>query len=75
MWYEVIYSFGVTSAFMFGVVYMSAPFNYWDTGRWHRRWYSGIRTEQNTKRDHRLTGNMYVMSTLDSIPDVEEKAV
>lgn len=37
MWYEQFYSGFVTMAFIGGALYVSAPFNYLDTGRWFRR--------------------------------------
>uniref|UniRef100_A0AC34QFP7 NADH dehydrogenase [ubiquinone] 1 alpha subcomplex subunit 1 n=1 Tax=Panagrolaimus sp. JU765 TaxID=591449 RepID=A0AC34QFP7_9BILA len=69
MWYEQFYSGIVTAAFVAGALYASGATNYWDNGRLHRRDVTGPRRDQLIKRDHRLTGNYYVINGLESIKD------
>uniref|UniRef100_A0A0K0FU27 Complex I-MWFE n=1 Tax=Strongyloides venezuelensis TaxID=75913 RepID=A0A0K0FU27_STRVS len=67
MWFEQAYSGIITTAFVAGAMYMSYPFNKLDTGRVFRRNYCTRDRVYNSKRDHRLTGNQYVLSGLESI--------
>ncbi|CAD5224688.1 unnamed protein product [Bursaphelenchus okinawaensis] len=69
MWYEQIYSGAVTMAFIVGALYVSGPLNYLDTARLYRRNTANEPRISITKRDHNLTGNYYVISGLESIPD------
>ncbi|KHJ90928.1 hypothetical protein OESDEN_09217 [Oesophagostomum dentatum] len=69
MWFEQFYSGIITLAFVAGTCYMSYPFNIWDTGRKYRRDYCTPSRIALSKRDHRLTGNQYVISDLNSISD------
>ncbi|MFH4976504.1 hypothetical protein AB6A40_003213 [Gnathostoma spinigerum] len=69
MWYEQMYSGVITILFVGGAIYMSWPFNIWDVGRPYRRNYGNIRRIHLSQRDHVLTGNQYVISGLESIPD------
>ncbi|ETN77613.1 hypothetical protein RB195_012652 [Necator americanus] len=69
MWFEQFYSGLITLGFVAGACYMSYPFNIWDVGRAHRRDYCTPSRIALSKRDHRLTGNQYVISGLDSISD------
>uniref|UniRef100_A0A0N5AQ41 Complex I-MWFE n=1 Tax=Syphacia muris TaxID=451379 RepID=A0A0N5AQ41_9BILA len=39
MWYEYLYSGGITVAFVAAALYMPLPFNLWGTGRPNRRNY------------------------------------
>ncbi|VDN56209.1 unnamed protein product [Dracunculus medinensis] len=70
MWFEQIYSGIITIAFVAGACYISCPFNLLDVGRKYRRDYGTTGRIAMSKRDHRLTGNQYVISGLDSIPDM-----
>uniref|UniRef100_A0AC35UEV8 NADH dehydrogenase [ubiquinone] 1 alpha subcomplex subunit 1 n=1 Tax=Rhabditophanes sp. KR3021 TaxID=114890 RepID=A0AC35UEV8_9BILA len=67
MWFEQIYSGIITTGFVAGALYMSYPFNKIDVGRAFRRNYGTRDRIHNSKRDHRLTGNQYVISGLESI--------
>ncbi|CAJ0561369.1 unnamed protein product, partial [Mesorhabditis spiculigera] len=67
MWFEQVYSGGITLAFVAAACYLSYPFNKWDVGRAYRRNYGTNQRVALTKRDHRLTGNQYVIADLDSI--------
>uniref|UniRef100_A0A1I7WQB5 NADH dehydrogenase [ubiquinone] 1 alpha subcomplex subunit 1 n=1 Tax=Heterorhabditis bacteriophora TaxID=37862 RepID=A0A1I7WQB5_HETBA len=69
MWFEQFYSGIITIGFVAGACYMSYPFNKWDVGRAFRRNYCTTRRVELSKRDHRLTGNQYVISGLESISD------
>lgn len=71
MWYETIYSTGLTGFFILGVMYMSGPMNMLDIYRPHRRSLISNREMQTIMRDHRLTGNYYKINGLESIPDAE----
>ncbi|KAH7722309.1 Protein F31D4.9 [Aphelenchoides avenae] len=69
MWYEQIGAGVITWACIAGALYISGPANLLDVGRWYRR---DTATEERcilSKRDHRLTGNQYRISGLDSIKD------
>ncbi|CAJ0946764.1 unnamed protein product, partial [Mesorhabditis belari] len=69
MWFEQIYSGFVTLAFVGAACYISYPFNKLDVKRAYRRNYGTNERVMLSKRDHRLTGNQYVISGLDSIKD------
>ncbi|WKY09772.1 hypothetical protein Q1695_002262 [Nippostrongylus brasiliensis] len=69
MWFEQFYSGVITIAFVAGACYMSYPFNKLDIGRAYRRDYCTPARIELSKRDHRLTGNQYVISDLSSISD------
>uniref|UniRef100_A0A1I7ZB65 NADH dehydrogenase [ubiquinone] 1 alpha subcomplex subunit 1 n=1 Tax=Steinernema glaseri TaxID=37863 RepID=A0A1I7ZB65_9BILA len=69
MWYEQFYSGIITIAWVTGACVMSYPFNKLDVGRAFRRDYGSVNRIHLTQRDHRLTGNQYVLSGLESIPD------
>uniref|UniRef100_A0A0M3I5K7 NADH-ubiquinone oxidoreductase MWFE subunit n=1 Tax=Ascaris lumbricoides TaxID=6252 RepID=A0A0M3I5K7_ASCLU len=70
MWYEQFYSGAVTIFFIWGACMMSYPFNLLDVKRPFRRNYGSVNRIQLSQRDHRLTGNQYVISGLESIPDM-----
>uniref|UniRef100_A0A7E4UP40 NADH dehydrogenase [ubiquinone] 1 alpha subcomplex subunit 1 n=1 Tax=Panagrellus redivivus TaxID=6233 RepID=A0A7E4UP40_PANRE len=69
MWYEQFYSGMITLGFTAIAIYVSGATNYLDNGRLHRRDLSGPHREKLLKRDHRLTGNYYKISGLESIQD------
>uniref|UniRef100_A0A914Q9G4 NADH dehydrogenase [ubiquinone] 1 alpha subcomplex subunit 1 n=2 Tax=Panagrolaimus TaxID=55784 RepID=A0A914Q9G4_9BILA len=69
MWYEQFYSGFITLAFVWGACNVSAVTNYIDLKRLYRRDLSGYDRNMLLKRDHRLTGNYYKMSGLESIKD------
>uniref|UniRef100_A0AAF5DAY1 Amino acid permease/ SLC12A domain-containing protein n=1 Tax=Strongyloides stercoralis TaxID=6248 RepID=A0AAF5DAY1_STRER len=68
MWFELMYSGAITTAFVAGALYVSYPINKLDNnGRAYRRNYGTPERIYHSKRDHRLTGNQYVISGLESI--------
>ncbi|VDK53605.1 unnamed protein product [Anisakis simplex] len=82
MWYEQLYSGAITIFFVWGACLMSYPFNRLDVHRAYRRNYGNLERLichfttfnnnfriQLSQRDHRLTGNQYVISGLNAIPD------
>ncbi|KAI6190200.1 Complex I-MWFE [Aphelenchoides bicaudatus] len=69
MWYEQAWSGIVTWGLLCGTLTMSAVFNYVDVGRLHRRHTAFGEKLEMSKRDHRLTGNQYRISGLESIKD------
>ncbi|KAI1713362.1 hypothetical protein Ddc_11913 [Ditylenchus destructor] len=76
MWYEsIIWCSAVTMGFVQGALYIWAPANWFTVGRWQRRQLETPNRTWMLKRDHRLTGNMYILNTLDSIKDEDEKPV
>ncbi|VDD94070.1 unnamed protein product [Enterobius vermicularis] len=69
MWYEYLYSGVITVGFVAAALYTSLPFNLWGVGRPYRRNYDTSKRVELSQRDHRLTGNQYVISGLQSIRD------
>ncbi|KAE9555616.1 hypothetical protein FO519_001194 [Halicephalobus sp. NKZ332] len=69
MWYEQFYSGIITIAFTGVAMYASGLTNYLDVGRLYRRNLGGNQRPELLKRDHRLTGNYYKISGLESIKD------
>ncbi|KAF8385774.1 hypothetical protein PRIPAC_74916 [Pristionchus pacificus] len=71
MWFEQFYSGMITMAWVAGACYMSYPFNKWDVGRHYRRDYCTPARVALSQRDHRLTGNQYVVKGLEGIPEAQ----
>lgn len=69
MWYEQLTAGVITWACVVAACNISGPLNKIDVGRWYRRDTGTYERAQLSKRDHRLTGNQYVISGLDSIKD------
>ncbi|VDM96828.1 unnamed protein product [Thelazia callipaeda] len=67
MWYEQIYSSVITVGCVAITMYAMLPINLLETGHAHRRNMSKYRILLN-KRDWNLTGNMYEVQGLESIP-------
>ncbi|CEF69804.1 Amino acid/polyamine transporter I family-containing protein [Strongyloides ratti] len=68
MWFDQMLSGVITMGFVGGALYISYPLNKLDNkGRAYRRNYGTVDRIHNSKRDHRLTGNQYVISGLESI--------
>uniref|UniRef100_A0A1I8EUI5 NADH dehydrogenase [ubiquinone] 1 alpha subcomplex subunit 1 n=1 Tax=Wuchereria bancrofti TaxID=6293 RepID=A0A1I8EUI5_WUCBA len=65
MWYEQIYSSAITVACVVITMYAMLPVNLIETGHAHRRHMHGY---MYNKRDWNLTGNMYKVQGLESIP-------
>uniref|UniRef100_A0A914VNH8 NADH dehydrogenase [ubiquinone] 1 alpha subcomplex subunit 1 n=1 Tax=Plectus sambesii TaxID=2011161 RepID=A0A914VNH8_9BILA len=72
MWWETFYSGAITLAFITGFKWQSYVTNWIDTGHHHRRCYTQDDRTHMWKRDHRLTGNMYILKGLESLPDATE---
>ncbi|KAM3717902.1 High affinity choline transporter [Dirofilaria immitis] len=67
MWYEQIYSSIVTVGCVAIALFTMLPINLIETGHAHRRHMYGYMIFQN-KRDQNLTGSMYKVQGLESIP-------
>ncbi|VDK70498.1 unnamed protein product [Onchocerca ochengi] len=67
MWYEQIYSSVITVACVAVTMFTMLPVNLIETGHKHRRYMHSYMIFQN-KRDWNLTGNMYKVQGLESIP-------
>ncbi|VDK88905.1 unnamed protein product [Litomosoides sigmodontis] len=67
MWYEQLYSSVITVGCVVITMFTMLPVNLIETGHKHRRYMGSYMIIQN-KRDWNLTGNMYKVQGLESIP-------
>uniref|UniRef100_A0A915D996 Uncharacterized protein n=1 Tax=Ditylenchus dipsaci TaxID=166011 RepID=A0A915D996_9BILA len=69
MWYEYSYSGIIMCVGLWAMMHVPGPGNWLDTGRLNRRNLDLPSRCNLFKRDHRMTGNYYKISGIESIND------
>jgi len=72
MWYEKLWCAGIIWALTYGALNLPGPVAWFDTGRFHPRDHGGSEARASLcMRDYRLTGNMYTITDINSIKEVD----